>query len=164
LKFLLILVQTIYAISLDAGLNHFLNFNQIKPGPYAGAEFDYGLSDYTSLYVQAAFSYLKVKNENINELYQFIGRTGIESSEQLFKYASIGFGVSLAGIRGTPKSGRYIFSSSESEFGWNARLKLNLFRIEKFTFGTKFHYDNIWTQPKNTSLFQGGVFVNFSLG
>jgi len=163
LKILLILVQTIYAISLDAGINHLLNPKQVKPGPYAGMELDYGLSDYTSLYVQAAFSYLKLKeNTDFHGLYQFIGRTGIESSEQLFKYASLGFGISLAGIRGTPKVEKYMLSTSESEFGWNARLKLNLLRMKKFTFGTKFHYDEIWTKPKNSSLLQFGIFANYS--
>jgi len=163
LKFLIILAQAIYAISLDAGINHFLNIKQIKPAPYVGAEFDYGLSDYTSLYVQGAFSYLKLKeNKDFNGLYQFIGRTGIESSEQLFKYASVGIGISLAGVRGTPKAEKYMLSTSESEFGWNARLKLNLLRMEKFIFGAKFHYDEIWTKPKTTSLLQFGIFGGYS--
>ena len=166
---LVILVQTIYAISLDAGVNYFpgeLN-KQIKTAPYAGAEFGYGLSDYTSLYLQAAFSYLKLKeNKDFHGLYQFIGRTGIESSEQLFKYAALGIGVSLATLRGkkaSQKAEKYMLSTNESEFGWNARLKLNLLRIEKFTFGTKFHYDEIWTKPKNSSLLQAGVFVSYPL-
>jgi len=164
---LTILVQTIYAISLDAGINYFpddLN-KQIKPAPYVGAELGYGLSDYTSLYLQAAFSYLKLKeNKDFHGLYQFIGRAGIESSEQLFKYASAGIGISLATVRGkkaTPQAEKYMLSTNESEFGWNARLKLNLLRIEKFTFGTKFHYDEIWTKPKNSSLLQAGVFVSY---
>ena len=165
---IVILVQTIYAISLDAGVNYFpgeLN-KQIKTSPYAGAELGYGLSDYTSLYLQAAFSYLELKeNKDFHGLYQFIGRTGVESSEQLFKYASVGMGISLATLRGkkaTPKAEKYMFSTNESEFGWNGRLKLNLFRVEKFTFGTKFHYDEIWTKPKNSSLLQTGGFVNYN--
>jgi len=167
LQILIILVQTIYAISLDAGINYFpgeLN-KQIKTAPYAGAELGYELSDYTSLYLQATFSYLKLKeNKDFHGLYQFIGRTGIESSEQLFKYASAGIGISLATIRGkkaTPKAEKYMLSTNESEFGWNVRLKLNLLRIEKFTFGTKFHYDDIWTKPKISSLLQIGGFVSY---
>jgi hypothetical protein len=165
-----ILVQTIYAqsLSLDAGMNYFpgeLN-KQIKIAPYGGGELDYGLSEYTSLYVQAAVSYLKLKeNKDFHGLYQFIGRAGIESSEQLFKYASAGIGISLAAVRGknaTPKAESYMLSTSESEFGWNARLKLNLLRMEKFTFGTKFHHDEIWTKPKNSSLLQAGIFVGYS--
>jgi len=166
---IVILVQTIYAISLDAGVNYFsgeLN-KQIKTAPYAGVEFGYGLSDYTSLYLQATFSYLELKeNKDFHGLYQFIGRTGIESSEQLFKYASVGIGISLATLRGkkaTQRAEKYMLSTNESEFGWNARLKLNLLRIEKFTFGTKFHYDEIWTKPKSSSLLQAGVFVSYPL-
>ena len=166
---LVILVQTIYAISLDAGINYFpgeLN-KQIKTAPYIGAELGYGLSDYTSLYMQATFSYLKLKeNKDFHGLYQFVGRAGVESSEQLFKYASAGIGVSLAGVRGknaTPQAENYMLSTSETEFGWNARLKLNLLRMGKFTFGTKFHYDEIWTKPKNSSLLQIGGFVSYDL-
>jgi len=169
LQILAILVQTIYAISLDAGVNYFpgeLN-KQIKTAPYLGAELGYGLSDYTSLYLQAAFSYLKLKeNKDFHGLYQFVGRTGIESSEQLFKYASAGIGISLAGVRGknaTPQAKNYMLSTSESEFGWNARLKLNLLRMGKFTFGTKFHYDEIWTKPKSSLLLQAGVFISYPL-
>ena len=167
LKILFILVQAIYAISLDAGINYFpgeLN-KQIKTAPYVGAELGYGLSDYTSLYLQAAFSYLKLKeNIDFHGLYQFIGRAGVESSEQLFKYASAGIGISLATLRGkkaTKNAENYMLSTNESEFGWNARLKLNLLRVKKFTFGTKFHYDEIWTKPKSSSLLQAGVFVSY---
>ena len=166
---LFIFVQTIYAISLDAGINYFtgeLN-KQIKTAPYAGAELGYGLSDYTSLYLQAAFSYLKLKeNKDFHGLYQFIGRAGVESSEQLFKYAAAGIGISLATVRGkkaTQHAENYMLSTNESEFGWNTHLKLNLLRIEKFTFGTKFHYDEIWTKPINSSLLQTGIFVNYDL-
>jgi len=164
---ILILVQTIYALSLDAGVNYFPGelSRQIKTAPYVGAGLGYGLSDYTSLYIQAAFSYLKLKeNKDFHGLYQFVGRAGVESSEQVFKYASAGIGVSLAGARGknaTPQAENYMLSTSESEFGWNARLKLNLWRMEKFIFGTKFHYDEIWTKPKNSSLLQAGVFVSY---
>jgi hypothetical protein len=164
---LIILVQTIYAISLDAGINYFPGelSKQIKTAPYIGAELGYGLSDYTSLYLQATFNYLKLKeNKDFHGLYQFVGRAGVESSEELFKYASAGIGISMAGVRGenaTPQAENYMLSTSETEFGWNARLKLNLFRIEKFTFGTKFHYDEIWTKPKNSSLVQAGVFVSY---
>jgi len=165
----MILVKVIYSqsLSLDAGVNYFpgeLN-KQIKTSPYGGAELGYKLSDYTSLYLQAAFSYLKLKeNKDFYGLYQFIGRAGVESSEELFKYASAGIGISLAGIRGknaTPQAESYMLSTSETEFGWNARLKLNLLRMEKFTFGTKFHYDEIWTKPKNSPLLQAGIFVSY---
>jgi hypothetical protein len=166
---LIILVQAIYAqsLSLDAGVNYFPGelSKQIKIAPYGGGELDYGLSEYTSLYVQAALSYLKLKeNKDFHGLYQFIGRAGVESSQQLFKYASVGIGISLATVRGknaTPKAESYMLSTNESEFGWNARLKLNLLRMEKFTFGTKFHYDEIWTKPKNSSLLQAGIFLSY---
>jgi hypothetical protein len=166
----MILVQAIYAqsFSLDAGINYFPSelSEQIKPALYGGAELDYGLSDYTSLYVQAALSYLKLKkNNDFHGLYQFIGRTGVESSEHLFKYASAGIGISMASVRGknaTPKAESYMLSTSETEFGWNARVKLNLLRMEKFIFGIKFHYDEIWTKPRNSQLLQAGIFANYS--
>jgi hypothetical protein len=165
------LVHTIYAqsLSLDAGINYFpseLN-KQIELSPYGGAELGYGLSNYTNLYLQAALSYLKLKeNRDFHGLYQFIGRAGIESSEQLFKYASVGFGISMAAVRGknaTPEAEKYMLSTSETEFGWNVRLKLNLLKIKKFTFGTKFHYDEIWTKPKNSPLLQAGIFASYSI-
>ena len=166
----IILIQTIYAqsLSLDAGINYFPGDlrKQIKTSPYGGAEIDYGISSYTSLYIQAMFSYLKLKeNKDFHGLYQFAGKTGIESSEQLFKHASAGVGISMVAVRGknaTQKAESYMLATSETEFGWNARLKLNLLRIAKFTFGAKFYYDEIWTKPKNTSMLQTGIFASYS--
>ena len=171
LVILQILVQTIAAqsISLEGGANYFLGDlrKEIKICPYGGANFEYVLSNYTALYVQGTFSYLKLKNnKDFHGLYQMLGRTGIETPEHLLKPVAIGLGVSMATVRGknaTPQAENYMLSTSETEFGWHVRLELSMFNIEKFKFGTRFHYDEIWTKPKNSSLLQGGVFVAYAI-
>jgi len=146
--------------SLEGGVNYFLFDLQkeIAISPYGGVGFEMELSDYTSGYLQGSYSYLRLKNNSdFHGLHQFIGRAGIEV------FDCLGVGISLAGVRGnnaTPAAENYMLSSSESEFGWNFRLKLNLLKFEKFTLGTKFYYDKIWTQPKNSHLLQAGIFLS----
>ncbi|MDR2580472.1 MAG: hypothetical protein LBC85_05705 [Fibromonadaceae bacterium] len=156
------------ALSIDGGANYFLGSLQkeIKNHPYGGFGFELGLSDWTTGYISGTFSYVKLKNNtDFDGLYQFLGRAGIETSERIFKFAALGMGVSLAGVRGddaTPEAEKYMLNTSESQFGWNLRLKLNLLRINSFTFGTKFNYDHLWTSPKNSSLLQGGIFIGYN--
>ncbi len=146
--------------SVESGVNYFLGNLQkeVRIAPYGGAGFELRLSDYTSGYLQGSYGYLHLKNNSdFRGLHQFIGRTGIEI------FDCLGIGISLAGVRGsgaTPAAENYMLSSSESEFGWNFRLKLNLLKFEKFTLGTKFYYDRIWTNPKNTHLLQAGIFLS----
>jgi len=156
-------------VSIESGVNYFLGNLQkeLEISPYGSVGFEIELSHYTNGYLQGSYSYLSLKrNSDFYGLNQFIGRAGIETSERIFEFASVGVGISLAGIRGnnrTPQSEMYMLSSSESEFGWNARLKLNILRFEKFIIGTRFYYDEIWTKPKSSSLLQGGIFVSYSL-
>jgi len=165
---LLIAAQIAFSqsFSLEGGMNYFLGDLQkeIKISPYAAADFEYELSNYTALYLQGAFSYLKLKNNSdFHGLYQFLGRTGIETPEDLLKPVAIGVGISMATVRGnnaTPDADKYFLSDNETEFGWHIRLELSLFRIENFKFSTRFYYDQIWTKPKNSYLLHGG----FSLG
>jgi len=158
--------QTIF---IESGVNYFLGNLQkeLEISPYGSAGFEIELSHYTNGYLQGSYSYLSLKNNSdFYGLHQFIGRAGIETSERIFEFASVGAGISLAGVRGknaTPHAETYMLSSSESEFGWNARLKLNVFKFEKFIIGTRFYYDEIWTKPKSSSLLQGGIFVSYSL-
>jgi hypothetical protein len=152
----------ILILSLEGGVNQFLGSLQkeIETAPYFAAEFEYDI-----LYFQGAYSYLKLKkNEDFKGLHQLIGRAGIETPEHLLGPASVGFGVSMASVRGrdaTPQAEDYMLSSSETEFGWHVRLELNLFKTEKFKFGTRFYYDEIWTKPKNSSVLHGGVFASY---
>jgi hypothetical protein len=164
--FLLFTTAFSQSFSLEGGMNYFLGDLQkeIKICPYAAADFEYELSNYTALYLQGAFSYLKLKNNSdFHGLYQFLGRTGIETSEHLLKPVAVGAGISMATVRGnnaTQYADKYFLSDNETEFGWHIRLELNLFRIENFRFGTRFYYDQIWTKPENSYLLHGG----FSLG
>jgi len=168
LVILLLIAQIAFSqsISLEGGANYFLGDLQkeIKISPYAAADFEYGLSNYTELYLQGAFSYLKLKNNiDFHGLYQFIGRAGIETPEDLLNPVSVGVGISMAMVRGnnaTPNAYNYFLYDNESEFGWHVRLELSLFRIENFKFSTRFYYDQIWTKPENSYLLHGG----FSLG
>jgi hypothetical protein len=154
----------ILILSLECGVNQFLGSLQkeIETAPYFAAEFEYDI-----LYFQGAYSYLKLKkNEDFKGLHQYIGRAGIKTPEHLLGPAAIGFGVSIAGVRGrdaTPQAENYMLSSSESEFGWHVRLEWSILRFEKFKVGTRLYYDEIWTKPKNSSLMQGGVFVSYML-
>ncbi|MDR3002468.1 MAG: hypothetical protein LBU89_14560 [Fibromonadaceae bacterium] len=153
------------SVSFSGGANCFLGSLQkeIEPAPYLGAGFELELSYYTIGYSHATFSYLKLKkNRDFHGLYQFLGRAGIETSEHLFEFASIGVGISLATVRGnaaTPAAENYMLNTSESNFGWNARLKINILKMEKFTVGTLFYYDKILTLPNSSHLLQGGMFV-----
>ncbi|MDR0517476.1 MAG: hypothetical protein LBH25_10580 [Fibromonadaceae bacterium] len=155
------------SLSVEGGMGYFLGSLQkeIKAYPYAGGELEYELSNYTALYLQGTLSYLKLKsNTDFHGLYQFLGRAGIETPEHLLGPAAIGIGVSMATIRGrdkTPEAQNYMLSTSETEFGWHVHLELNLFKFEKFRFGTRFHYDEIWTNPKNSSLVQGGIYASY---
>jgi len=156
-------------ISIEGGVNYFLGDlqNELEISPYGSAGFEIELSYYTSGYLQGSYSYLNLKNNSdFDGLHQFVGRVGIETSERIFKFASVGVGISLAGVRGksgVPQAESYMLSTSESEFGWNARLKLNVLRFEKFIIGTRFYYDEIWTKPESSSLLQGGIFVSYYL-
>ena len=147
--------------SVEGGVNYFLGNLQeeIENAPYFGAGFEFGLSDYTSGYLQGSYSYLHLKrNLDFKGLHQFIGRAGIEIFE------IFGVGISLAGVRGnsaTPQAENYMLASSESEFGWDFHFKLNIFKLKSWTFGTKLHYDIIWTKPKNSHLLQGGIFAGY---
>jgi hypothetical protein len=153
------------SLSLGCGANYFLGSLQeeIETSPYLGAGFELELSYYTIGYSHATLSYLHLKNNrDFHGLYQFLGRAGIETSNHLFEFASIGLGISLATVRGNAANQaaeNYMLNTSESNFGWNARLKLNVLRMEKFTIGTLFYYDKIWTLPNNSNLLQGGIFV-----
>jgi hypothetical protein len=164
--FLLSITAFSQSFSLEGGANYFLGDLQkeIKISPYAAADFGYELSDYTELYLQGVFSYLKLKrNSDFHGLYQFLGRTGIETPEHLLKPVVIGTGISMATVRGnnaTSEADKYFLSDNETEFGWHIRLELSLFRIKNFKFSTRFYYDQIWTKPKNSYLLHGG----FSLG
>jgi len=147
--------------SVEGGLNYFVGSLQkeIKNAPYFGAGFALGLSDYTSGYLQGSYSYLHLKNNSdFKGLHQFIGRAGIEI------YELLGVGISLAGIRGnsaTPQAENYMLASSESEFGWDFHLKLNLFKLKSWAFGAKLHYDIIWTSPQNSHILQAGIFAGY---
>jgi hypothetical protein len=146
--------------SFEGGVNYFLFDLQkeVAVSPYGGVGFEMEISDYTNGYLQGSYSYLHLKNNSdFHGLHQFIGRAGIEI------FDCLGVGISLAGIRGsnaTLAAENYMLSSSESEFGWNIRFKLNLMKFENFTLGTKFYYDKIWTQPKNSHLLQAGIFLS----
>jgi len=156
-------------VSLESGAHFFLGSLQkeIEIAPYIGAGAELELSYYTNGYLQGAYSYLKLKNNSdFNGLHQFTGRAGIGTSEQISKFASVGIGISLAGIRGsaaTQAAENYMLNSSESEFGWNARLKLNLLKFEKFTIGTAFYYDKIWTKPKSSNIVSAGAMLALPL-
>jgi len=160
--FIFLLTANVFCqtFSVEGGANYFL-FDlrkEIAISPYGGLGFEMELSDYTNGYLQGSYSYLRLKNNSdFKALHQFIGRVGIE----VFDF--LGVGISLAGVRGSdasPAAEHYMLSSSESEFGWNLRLKLNLMKFERFTLGTKFYYDRIWTQPKNSHLLQAGIFLS----
>lgn len=156
-----------FTFLFETGINYFLGDVQKEIGvsPYIGTSVETELSYYTNGYLTGSYSYLFLKNNtDFHGLHQFIGRAGIESPEHLFKAASIGAGVSLAGIRGNAASSEaenYMLASSESDFGWNIRLKLNLLEFEKISMGTIFYFDNIWTKPENSKLLHGGIFVKF---
>jgi hypothetical protein len=151
-------------------VNQFLGSLQkeIETAPYFAAGVEYGLSDYTALYLQGSFSYSGLKNNSdFHGLYQFLGRAGIETPEHLLSPFAIGIGVSMAAVRGnnaTPQAEKYMLATSESEFGWHVRLEWSILRFERFKVGTRLYYDEIWTKPKNSSLVQGGVFASYIFG
>jgi len=134
--------------SLEAGGNFFLGdlHNEVKIAPYVGVGFELGLSEYTDGYLQGTYSHLQLKkNKDFHGVHQFIGRAGIEF------FDLIGVGVSLATVRGrnaTPHAESYMLSTSESEFGWDFRLKFCCVVL---------YYDIIWTAPKNSHLLQVGI-------
>jgi hypothetical protein len=160
-----VVLLAVLILSLEGGVSQFLGDlqDEIKTSPYGGAGLEYGLSYYTTGYLQGSYSYLKLKNNaDFSGLHQFIGRAGLETSEHVFNFASVGLGISLAGVRGnaaTSEAENYMLNSSESEFGWNALLKLKILKFEKFTLGARFYYDRIWTKPKNSNLLQAGIFI-----
>jgi hypothetical protein len=161
--FILLLARNVFCqtFSIEGGANHFLGGLQkeIKIAPYFGTGLEIELSDYTAGYLQGSYSYLHLKsNSDFYGLHQFIGRAGIEI------FSVLGVGITLAGVRGknaTPEAEQYMLSTNESEFGWNLHLKFSLLRIGKITFGTKIHYDKIWTKPKNSHLLQAGFFAAY---
>ena len=168
--FLLLLVAVeVFAqnLSVDGGIVYFPGklSEEIEVAPYGGFEVDFELTEYTEFYLHGALSYLKLKrNNDFKGLFQFIGRAGLETPQSLFKYASAGVGISIAGVRGNSDgedAEKYMLSSSESEFGWNARLKMNVLKMGNLKFGLLVNYDEIWTLPKNTSILSGGIFCRF---
>jgi len=156
-------------ISFEIGGSYFLGDLQkeVKSVPYFGGSFEIPISYYTTGFLNGSCSYVKLKNNrDFHGLYQFIGGAGIETSEQIFEFASFGIGISMATVRGsnrTEQAENYMLSTSETEFGANAHLKLNILRFEKFIAGTRFYYDEIWTLPKSSSLLRGGIFVSYYL-
>lgn len=135
----------------------------VDVSPYGQIEFRYFYFGRFDGFVQFGYSYLETISSQVTfpGVHQFHGRVGLlwlipQTSIHLGGGFSCIWARSDGGDEKTPYGGT--LNDNESEFGWNARLRLPIFRFESWNIGLNAYWEQIWTKPERTNMLWFGVF------
>ena len=110
------------------------------------------------------YSYMNVITDKAKAdgVHQFHGRLGLLWHIPYVPSVLLGGGFSciwarLDGGNQNDKFGGTLYDN-ESEFGINARLKLPVFRFEKYNMGLNFLWEQIWTTPERSNMIWVSVY------
>lgn len=132
---------------------------ETNPSWYGNLTLEYPCAPRLFGYMEGGYSYIPVTNGTATGLHQFSGRAGLQTLMPLFTRLSAGGGITLSAARGYHMDKSYLLSTSESEFGWNARISCHLVKVSHYQIGFRAHWDHLWTTPEATNIVWAGFFV-----
>lgn len=140
---------------------------------YGGFGFRYSYWENVDGVVMFHYSYFEPRPKEVvyDGVHQFMGKVGLDWRLKLIEPIVVGGGFACNWTRadydekekpGFNDPGGTL-TDNETEFGWYARMKIDIVKLEKYRFGLNVMWEEIWTLPKRSDMLYAGLYIERSL-
>lgn len=138
----------------------------IQPALFGQGNFTYRYWKNTYGIVQFGYAYFKTYTEfkRFPGVHQFHGRVGLEHQFSWLRPLFLGAGFSCIWARSDggdqeDKGPGVMLTDNESEFGTFLKVRLPIWKNEKYAIGANIYWEQLWTLPEKSNMLWIGVFV-----
>ena len=140
---------------------------------YGGGGFRYSYWENVDGVVMFHYSYFEPRPKEVvyDGVHQFMGKVGLDWRFKVIEPVVLGGGFACNWTRadyeekdkpGFNEPGGTL-TDNETEFGWYARMKVDIVKLEKYRVGLNVMWEEIWTLPKRSDMLYAGFYIERSL-
>jgi hypothetical protein len=140
---------------------------------YGGFGFRYSYWENVDGVVMFHYSYFEPRPKEVvyDGVHQFMGKVGLDWRFKVIEPVVLGGGFACNWTRadyeekdkpGFNEPGGTL-TDNETEFGWYARMKVDIVKLEKYRVGLNVMWEEIWTLPKRSDMLYAGFYIERSL-
>jgi hypothetical protein len=140
---------------------------------YGGGGFRYSYWENVDGVVMFHYSYFEPRPKEVvyDGVHQFMGKVGLDWRFKLIEPIVVGGGFACNWTRADYEEKEKpgfndpggTLTDNETEFGWYARMKIDIVKLEKYRFGLNVMWEEIWTLPKRSDMLYAGLYIERSL-
>jgi hypothetical protein len=146
----------------------------VESSLYGGLNFRYSYWENVEGVLMFHYAYFKPIPEAVpyDGVHQASGKLGMDVQLPWIRFAKLGAGFACnwtrADLDGEDKNEIYgqlggTLGDNETEFGWYARMNLNVLHYEKYKVGLNVMWEELWTLPERSDMLYVGLYVERSL-
>ena len=136
---------------------------------YGGLDFRYSYWENVDGVVMFHYSYFEPRPKGIpyDGVHQFMGKLGLDWRFKIIDPVVLGGGFACNWTRadgGVANDSAFMIPGgtlfdNETEFGWYARMKVDIIKLEKYRIGLNVMWEELWTLPKRSDMLYAGLYI-----